>query len=37
VSGNTTDIAGGGIYNGATLTLADSTVSENSAGDGGGI
>lgn len=37
IDGNTADFEGGGIYNTATITLTNNTVSGNSANRGGGI
>ncbi|AFY39770.1 filamentous hemagglutinin family outer membrane protein [[Leptolyngbya] sp. PCC 7376] len=37
ITGNTANVSGGGIYNNETITLANSTVSDNSASFGGGI
>lgn len=35
-NGNVGILSGGGIYNGGTLTVTDSTIRDNSAGSGGG-
>jgi predicted outer membrane repeat protein len=32
VTGNTADVYGGGVYNTGTLTITNSTVTENTAG-----
>ncbi|NOX55675.1 MAG: hypothetical protein GXP27_14795 [Planctomycetes bacterium] len=37
VTGNTASASGGGIWNTGTLTVVNSTVSNNSAGDAGGL